>query len=219
MTDNVGDNYAHGEHDHIELQPVDAGHTHTIGSHSHRRVDPEARHHALVFFEKFKSICVEKGLNDKYHEDTIENRRLLSRLVFENHSPDEIPFISLQWLDGQNHVLIRMLDHIKQFSRRVNLQKNDKWTKIIEDSIEELRVQNLQYIATKTRLQNHIHKMGIEYSGFRKYGSTWQITCKGDDDKNTTIVQYDEKTDEYLFQRRYATQDLAFKLLELERRH
>lgn len=230
MADNIGDNsmvdsegneYYHEDHDHLDLTNINSDangyHTHTKASNTLHYA--EVRRLALEFFEKFKSICQEKGLENKYIESDVGSRHIKTELVYENNSPDEIPRIEIQWIEFQNnYVLIRMFNYITRFSRRVNLNKNDKWTKVIEDTINELNTQNLQYIETKTRLQNRIHEMGIEYSGFRKYGSTWQITCKNDDDKNCTIIQYDEKSKEYLFQRRFASDELAFALLQTERR-
>lgn len=170
---------------------------------------------AEQFIGVVHDICEERDILDLLEQNHSDESGLSWKLWHDTTKNSEKPYLYIIWTRHHpKYISIKIVSKITAYTKRVNLSKPDKFKIIIEESITKLAEQNEQYDATERMIQTELDKIqDIEVTRLKRHSTTWQVDISYKDKDRGIVIQYDEKTKQFLFQIRYSDKDTVFKLL------
>jgi hypothetical protein len=171
---------------------------------------------AEEFIGVIHDICEERDILELLEQTNSDTYGFQWRLWHDLAKLEDKPYLFIAWNKTKpKYLTVKMLSKITRYSKRINLSKPEKFKAIIEESIATLTKQNEQYEATERLIQAELDKIkDVEVNRMKRHTHTWQIDISYEGKDRGLIIQYDEKTEKYLFQIRYAEKDVVFNLLK-----
>ena len=166
------------------------------------------RHYVQNLFDHITGICAEKNVSDMIDIVTDEQNKKQYNIYFTADKIKTTPHLMIKWQDS-NIVKIYMNQHVKPFRKQIKIDKPEKYDAIINTAIDILVAQNESYNETKAMIENCVEQfnLGIEPEYIRRTKTLWHVSYKKGTLLNSIVIQYDERSKEFLFQKRYITSD------------
>jgi len=180
-------------------------------------VNIAGRHYVDNVFSRISEICGEKNVSDMIDIVREYPDKKQYNIYFTADKDKTTPNLMIKWQDGRlgNLVKIYMNQHVKPYRKQIKIDKPEKYDAIINGAIDVLVAQNESYIETKQMIENCVAEfnLDIEPEYIRRTRTLWHVSYKKDTLNHSIVIQYDERTKEFLFQQRYLTSDDVVNLV------
>ena len=174
-------------------------------------VDRTARHYVQNVFDHITGICAEKNVTDMIDIVTDEPNKKQYNIYYTADKVVTTPHLMIKWQEGRfsNIVKIYMNQHVKPFRKQIKIDKPEKYDAIINTAIDTLVAQNELYNETKAMIENCVSEfnLDVEPEYIRRTRTLWHVSYKKGTLPHSIVIQYDERSKEFLFQKRYITSD------------
>jgi len=175
------------------------------------KTDHTARHYVQNVFDHITGICAEKNVSDMVDIVTDEPNKKQYNIYYTADKIKTTPHLMIKWAEGRftNVVKIHMNQHVKPFRKQIKIDKPEKYDAIINTAIDILVAQNESYNETKAMIENCVSEfnLDVEPEYIRRTKTLWHVSYKKGTLLNSIVIQYDERSKEFLFQKRYITSD------------
>ena len=186
------------------------------------QVDHTVGQRVQHIFDHIIGVCAEKNVYDMVDIVLDTETKKQYNIYFTADKVSITPHLVIMWIEKQTlqsafngTVKISMNNHIKPFRKQINVDKPETYDIIINSAIDALVAQNESYNNTKTMIENCVAQfnLDIEPEYIRRTKTLWHVSYKKGTLKNDIVIQYDETSKEFLFQKRYITSDEVVDLV------
>jgi ATP-dependent DNA ligase len=187
-----------------------ATHRHTINSikdmneYKNNKNTEKNRHLATNFFETLVGICKQKNISNMLDIALDKPSAKKYYIYYTPEKRSETPHLLISWFDN-DLVKIHMVESISLFRKRIKLENPLTYETIINLVIKTLVEQNEEYTKTKQMIEDCVNKFKLDLKPhyIKRTKRLWHVSYKENEFPNSIVIQYDEKSKEFLFQKRY----------------
>lgn len=174
-------------------------------------VNESARHDVQNVFDHITQVCAEKNVSDMIDIVRDNSDKKQYNIYYTADKDKTTPHLMIKWQEGRfiNIVKIHMNQHVKPYRKQIKIDKPEKYDAIINTAIDTLVAQNESYNETKAMIENCVGQfnLDIEPEYIRRTKTLWHVSYKKGTLTHSIVIQYDERTKEFLFQKRYINSD------------